>query len=554
MPMRLRNCLLIAALCLLVLPAKAEFFNIVNYDVNVKLSSEGYADFEEVIEVEFTESRHGIFRQIPLRSEINGKKVTRIIRDIEVDGFKFSTSKENGNLILKIGSKDIWVDGRQTYRIRYRVLNPLNFFEEHAEFYWDLLGISWPVVTRKFSFSIELPGGIRLAKNDVQYYTGYNGAQGQDAVVDVAANYISGQTNREFSAGEAVTIAVKLPSHAFKKMDDWTAFRLQHSLLLMPFFFLAAAWAALRRARNRKETIMVEYFPPEGLSPAIVGGFVDHSVDQSDVLCLIPHLANQGYLRLEMEEKSGLFGKDKITFFKLKEAGDELFAFEKKFFNALFSTGDVVYLESLKDKFYMHISAVQTEVKSWIKAQDWYQADQEKLGCGVGVAGAAAMVWGLYAVFGRQNLDGIALIITGIVLFIFATQFNKRTPAGNESYRRMEGFRLFVKKAERPVIERLMQEDPLYYDKTMPFALAFGYLKQWNAHFEGLLTQPPSWYGGTGAYGHSSARSWTNFSESFPKEVNQIGSVFSSSPSSSSSGGGGGSSGGGSGGGGGGSW
>jgi uncharacterized membrane protein len=56
-------------------------------------------------------------------------------------------------------------------------------------------------------------------------------------------------------------------------------------------------------------------------------------------------------------------------------------------------------------------------------------------------------------------------------------------------------------------------------------------------------------------YGSDLTRSWTSFSESFPSEINNIGSVFSSAPSSSSSGGGGGgSSGGGSGGGGGGSW
>jgi uncharacterized membrane protein len=56
-------------------------------------------------------------------------------------------------------------------------------------------------------------------------------------------------------------------------------------------------------------------------------------------------------------------------------------------------------------------------------------------------------------------------------------------------------------------------------------------------------------------YGSDLTRSWTSFSESFPSEINNIGSVFSSAPTSSSSGGGGGgSSGGGSGGGGGGSW
>ena len=90
----------------------------------------------------------------------------------------------------------------------------------------------------------------------------------------------------------------------------------------------------------------------------------------------------------------------------------------------------------------------------------------------------------------------------------------------------------------------------------MAFALAFGYLKQWNNQFEGLLTQPPSWYGGPMMHGAYLNQSWANFSESFPSEINSIGSVFSSTPSSSGSGGGGGGgfSGGGSGGGGGGSW
>jgi uncharacterized membrane protein len=337
-------------------------------------------------------------------------------------------------------------------------------------------------------------------------------------------------------------------------MDDWTYFLKRHGLLLAPFIFLFGGGIARFMARNRKQTIMTEYFPPEGISPAIAGGFVDHSVDNNDVLCLIPHLANKGYLRLEVEE-GGFLQKDKITFFKLKEAGPELFAFEKEFFNALFSTGNEVQLKQLKDRFYVHMSGVKASVKAWITEQGWYEKDQKAFGCLTGVGGLLALAWGVYAVFARQNLDGFALIATAFILFYLASKFNKRSPDGNKTYQKLEGFRQFVKKAERPVIERLMKEDPLYYDHTMPFALAFGYLKQWNHQFEGLLSQPPSWYGAPGMHGAHMTQSWSNFSESFPSEINSIGSVFSSSPSSSGSGGsGGGSSGGGSGGGGGGSW
>ncbi|MDO8365970.1 MAG: DUF2207 domain-containing protein [Saprospiraceae bacterium] len=548
MPKRLL--LLLLPVWILIVPARAEYFTITHYAVKISFTPEGYADFEELIEVQFTEPRHGIFRFIPLRSEVDGKTLDRIVRDIEVEGFDFSRSKEGNNLVLKIGDPDVYVDGRQVYRIRYRVLNPLNYFKDNAEFYWDLLGTSWPVPVDALSFQVVFPDDrIALDTEDVRCFTGLGGSRAQDAEFQVSSRRISGSSTRPFNPQEGLTLAIRLPKTAFPEMSGWNYFSEQHSLLLVPLFFLFSGLMALFFARNQRQTIMTEYFPPEGLSPAIAGGFVDHRVDSNDVLCLIPHLANHGYLRLEME-KGGWLSKDKVTFFKLKEAGPELMSFEKEFFEALFSSGDRVELSDLVNKFHVHLSSVRASVKSWIRAQGWYEPDQKLLGILTAIAGIVALVWGIMVI--EDTLDGLALIGTGIILFFLAGKFNKRTPTGNQTYRKLAGFRLFIKKAERPVIERLMQDDPLYYDKTMPYALAFGYLARWNKHFEGLLSQPPAWYSGYG--GGNTHQSWSSFTESFPDQVDNIGSVFSSSPSSNGGSSSGGSSGGGSGGGGGGSW
>lgn len=536
---------------------QTEYFTIRDYKIDVTFTEQGYADFEEVITVEFTQPRHGIFRFIPYRDIINGHRVDRIFQNVKVENFKVSKSRENNNLVLKIGDANKYVDGIQTYKINYRVLNPLNFFEEHTEFYWDLLGVSWPVEIDNISFRIRMPQKVRLEISDVGVSTGDAGLAGGDVEFEVFPQEITGKSTRKFMPGEGLTMAIKLAKEDFQPMSFWTSFMKLHSLLLAPLIFLFLGITARFVARNRKLTIMTEYFPPVGLSPAVAGGFVDHSVDNSDVLCLIPHLANMGYLRLEAQEEKGFFSnKSNITFYKLKDEGPELKPFESEFFNALFAFGDRVELDSLKEKFHTHLSSVQASVREWIKAQGWYEADQKTLGCITGLAGMIALAWGAYAIFMKQNLDGIALVLTGFLLFYFTGKFNKRTISGNETYRKLEGFRQFVAKAERPVIERLMKDDPLYYDKTMPFALAFGYLKQWNRQFDGLLMQPPSWYSGPIMYGHGMTNSWNTFSESFPSEINNIGSVFSSAPSSSGSGGGGGGgfSGGGSGGGGGGSW
>lgn len=553
--MQARALLLLLFCWLTAIPLRAEYFTITHYFVQVDFTEEGYADFTETIEVEFSEQRHGIFRAIPLKSEVNGKTVTRIIRDIKVEGFDFSQSKEGNNLMLKIGDPDVYVNGRQVYRISYRVLNPLNFFEDHSEFYWDLLGTSWPVLTETFEFEVNYPARIALTTNDVRCYTGPRGSTAQDAELQVAPHGLRGRSTQKLMPEEGVTVAVRLPDQAFQPMTDWEYLREQHGLLLAPILFLLTGILAVFMARNRKQPVMTEYFPPEGISPAVAGGFVDHSVDNNDVLCLIPHLANKGYLRVEMEKKSGLFAKDKIRFFKLKEAGSEVMPFEKQFFDALFSTGDEVELSDLKNKFYVHMATIRSSVKAWIQSQGWYEPDQRTLGCTVSIAGLAALAWGGYALFGQENLDGIALLVAGFVMFYLASRFNKRTASGNETYQKLEGFRQFVKKAERPVIERLLKDDPSYYDKTMPFALAFGYLEKWNKQFDGLLTEPPNWYQGRGYTSSNMHDGWNSFSTSFPDEVDNIGSVFNSAPSSSSSGsGGGGSSGGGSGGGGGGSW
>ena len=554
-PMTKRIWLLLLPVWLAATTVKAEYYTITRFDVAVSFSADGTADFVETIEVRFSESRHGIFRFIPLVAELQGKRLEYILQDIKVDGFKFSTSKENNNLVIKIGDADKYVDGTQIYRIHYHVLNPLNFFEDHSEFYWDLLGSSSPVDIDSSTIHITFPEKVSLTRDHVRAYTGAAGSTNQDVALDIRSNSIEGRTTRKFYPGEALTLAVFFPKDTFQPLSSWTYFLKVHGLLLAPVFFILSGIMAMFFARNRRQTIMTEFFPPEGISPAIAGGFVDHSVDNNDVLCLIPHLANSGYLRLEVRE-GGFLQKDDITFFKLKEAGPELFEFERAFFNALFASGDQVELKSLKDKFHVHLTSVKSSVKAWIMAQGWYEPDQKSMGCMTGIGGLVALAWGGFAAFARQNPDGFALIITGFILFFFASRFNKRSPKGNETYRHLEGFRQFVKKAERPVIERLMKEDPSYYDKTMPFALAFGYLKQWNNQFQGLLTEPPSWYGAPGMHHAAMGQSWSNFSESFPSEISSMGSVFNSTPSSSGSGGGGGGgfSGGGGGGGGTGSW
>ena len=129
----------------------------------------------------------------------------------------------------------------------------------------------------------------------------------------------------------------------------------------------------------------------------------------------------------------------------------------------------------------------------------------------------------------------------------------KKAPKGLESYRHLDGFRLFIKDAEMPRLETFLKEDPQYFDKTLPYAIVFDLVDTWSDKFKDLTVPPPQWY-------HSSTPgpfTTSVFTHDLSRAMRNTGNTFSSTPSSSGSGGsfsGGGFSGGGFGGGGGSSW
>ena len=277
---------------------RAEYYTVPQYEVHITITPEGYADIDETITALFTEPRHGIIRAIPYRNIINGKQTDFLIEDLTVDGYNFSTSKANNNLEIKIGDADKYVDGTQVYKIHYRVFNPIIFFDDHSEFQWNVLGNMWDTEIGSFSFSIDLPQSVSLKESDVKWGTGLKGERGAEGVVTVSPTQVKGTTSRVFNPGEGMSVALRFEKDDFVALNDWAMFSKKHGLLLAPILFLIAGIIAKFFSRNKRQTIMTEYYPPEGISPAIAGGFVDHSVDNNDVLCLIPHLASQGYLKL----------------------------------------------------------------------------------------------------------------------------------------------------------------------------------------------------------------------------------------------------------------
>jgi uncharacterized membrane protein YgcG len=128
-------------------------------------------------------------------------------------------------------------------------------------------------------------------------------------------------------------------------------------------------------------------------------------------------------------------------------------------------------------------------------------------------------------------------------IFILRRYMGKFTPNGIEAYRQIAGYREFVKRVKSDEIKRYLEEDPLFLERVLPYAMVFGMTKHWLSFYDLANVAHPAWYH------DNDMNSLDSLSDSLTSMANTV-----SDSSGGGSSGGGSSSGGGGGGGGGGSW
>jgi uncharacterized membrane protein len=168
-------------------------------------------------------------------------------------------------------------------------------------------------------------------------------------------------------------------------------------------------------------------------------------------------------------------------------------------------------------------------------------------------------VWGLAETTSRKF--ALCLVAAFFINVLFLKLMKNYTPRGRELLDKLEGFRMYLKTAEKHRIRNLasvdMPEDtPEQFERMLPFAIALGVEREWAARFEEVLVASnyrPEWYiGATPWHTVGSGRFAAGLASGLGTAMASSGAVPGST--SAFGGGGGGFSGGGGGGGGGGGW
>ena len=97
--------------------------------------------------------------------------------------------------------------------------------------------------------------------------------------------------------------------------------------------------------RGRKPEIAVQFNPPPGVQPGMVGTIIDESADTIDVSATVMDLAVRGFLRIEETQSGTMFSRTDWRLVQLPPPpGQTLRPYEATVLDGLFSTGSDVKL------------------------------------------------------------------------------------------------------------------------------------------------------------------------------------------------------------------
>lgn len=545
--------------------AQAAGERILDFSATVTINPDASLDVREMIQYDFgSNERHGIYRDIPVSYKTSLGNTSIGLSAIEVTdqqgaAYPFTVSRSGSNEDVKIGDPNQVISGVHTYTISYHVSRAITYFKTYDELYWNVTGNGWQVPIEHASVQVVLPQAVASSSLKTSCYEGAYGSS-ESCLIAPAAQRVLFDAARPLSPGEGLTVAVGFPKGLVAQPNPWqefVQFVLDNWIVGVPIITLLGMtwlwWVKGRDPRGRG-TVVPEYDAPENLTPlemaAVLseGGKVKKSVSAEIIF-----LATQGHLKLQKLHEKLLFLSHTDYQLDRLESSIGLSAADQKLMNALFKSGESVTLSDLKNNFYRELPSIQAAANTSVVAKGYFPANPTTVRAVYVGAGATVLLVGLALGTTLQSAAMLgSIMISGTVVALFGLIMPRTTKAGAIMRERIKGLKLYLEVAEKNRIEfhNAPEKNPQLFEKLLPYAMVVGVEKQWATQFEGIYTQPPTWYGDA-QLGAFNAMLFADSLHSFDASATH---TLAAAPSGGSGSFGSGFSGGGFGGGGGGSW
>lgn len=552
-------------------------WSISHFDVQINVGSDGMLDVTETITADFRSPMHGIYREIPVHYAVGAHQYSLRfrLRAVDDDASQARTTKTtyHSNLVkIRIGDPDATVTGRNVYRIHYQVGRAMLREGGHAVLRWNATGTEWRVPIERATVTVGLPSSVSPPELVADAWTGSYGARNKNFTYRQVGEQTVVFESQSLRPGEGITIDLAMPADAVawpgwgKVFGWWLSDNFFYGYFVAALGICWVLWYLRGRDLPGRDTVVVQYEPPKGMTPAEIGTLIDERAHLRDISATVIDLAVRGYLRIE-EIESELASEDPdIRFVRLKEPAG-LKPFEQLLFGKIFGDQQSVSLSDLENSFYPVLPTVRQRLYESLTRASFFDGNPNTVRNMFAIVGSVVLLVALAIGIGVQiwlvgRVFWVPVIISAVlswaIVLVTSLYMPRKTRSGRMAWEQIAGLEEYIRRAETDDIQA--QEQRGIFERLLPYAIVFGLAERWATAFAGLYSQPPDWYRPADASRFSTAL----LANSMNRSVSSMNRILPSQPRSAGSGGGGsswssggfsgGSSGGGFGGGGGGGW
>ena len=504
-----------------------------NYEVTVQINKNGTLTVNEVIDYQFGEEfKHGIYRDIPLRSKRFGFDVHKSfikMNWIKRDGKDEEYTKNHfyEGIRYRIGSETELVNLYKTesvYELNYDIYNAVFEKDGIYQVYYNAIGQFWNVPIEQASVIIRFPDGQKIKKNEIEkleVYTGSYGEKGEN--YDILENdeeiHIS---TKELEAKNGLTFMLNLKTDKISPtlVDKLKIVYLSNpAIIILPFLLLfltiysIVTWNLFGRDPQGK-SVIPEFNLPKDISP-MFAAYINGERDTVEILnagiftlltkgFIVANRVN-GEIKYNKESKTvytqetELAEEERMLLDALSSEKNDIFGSEKRIYNKANSI-----IEILKDKYHKIIYknngsflvpfyCAAPVFMIFIFSQTNFEIFNPFIILYILIT-LGSFFHRIWITVSKKLLIGLVIIVIlgvsfyqGIEIFVFTTYFvilfivyakliGKYTNEGLRKKEYLKGMKMYIKTAEENQIRKFDNVKELieYFNGILPFAVALG--------------------------------------------------------------------------------
>ena len=503
------------------------------YEVTVQINRNGTLTVNEVIDYQFGEEfKHGIYRDIPLRSKRFGFDVHKsfikmnwIKRDGEDEEYTKNHFYEG--IRYRIGSETELVNLYRTesrYELNYDIYNAVFEKDGIYQVYYNAIGQFWNVPVERASVIIRFSDGQEIKKNEIkklEVYTGSYGEKGEN--YDILENdeeiHIS---TKELEPKNGLTFMLNLKTDKISPtlVDKLKIVYLSNpAIIILPFLLLfltiysIVTWNLFGRDPQGK-SVIPEFNLPKDISP-MFAAYINGERDTVEILNAgIFTLLTKGFIvanRVNGEikynkeyktvytQETELAEEERMLLDALSSEKNNIFGGEKRIYNKANSI-----IEILKDKynkiiyknngsFLVPFYCAAPVFIIFIFSQTNFEFFNPFIILYILIT-LGSFFHRIWITVSKKLLTGLIIIAIlgvsfyqGIEIFVFVAYFvilfityskliGKYTNEGLRKKEYLKGMKMYIKTAEENQIRKFDNVKELieYFNGILPFAVALG--------------------------------------------------------------------------------